>query len=278
MIDRFSGITDSVDIPPRWSSNADRVVYLLAKYRAGVYIAGIGIILLFATGRLGIPELPPWVRTVLTGIVIGIVPSMILGVHIISRILPDPRVKVMEISTDPPEIEPVRIPRRLWKEREVEDMPIWQINAGETEAVVTNVEHLEEVGKLKVRGLNPELADPTSIAARDGKLDKIFNELVENKRDLNAHQATEGLRQIEIEGRAFNAITEAVEKGTSINPGAFEEIIKEQQPDEPNRPRSDRTTGDPQREGERPSVNDLIQRSGTGKEPKQIDNGQQGGQ
>lgn len=229
---------DRDDIPPRFEGHADRLTYLLAEYRLGVYLAGAALIGLGATGYLEV-EVPPWTRLGLIGVAIGILPSIAAGKVIADWMLPDPRVKVIEIDADGPSIEPHRIPRELWSRREVSELPVWRVSEGETEAIVTDIDHMEDVDRLKVRGVNPELADPTSIAARDGELASVFGELQEKARDLNAQKGTEGIRQIEMEERILNEVIASVESGTSIKPGAFREIVLGDETSEVERPRTD---------------------------------------
>ena len=226
-------------IPPRFEGHADRLTYLAGEYRAGIYVALLALIALGATGYLSV-EIPPWATIALSGLALGILPSIAVGKVLADRWLPDPRVRVIEIKTDPtPSIEPHRIPRDLWDRRDVIDLPVWRVSEGATDAIVTSLEHLEDVGRLKVRGVNPELADPTSIAARDGQLSAVFGELQEAARDLNAQRGTEGLRQIEMEERIINEVIRSVEQGTSLKPGAFEEIVRGNDVEESDRPRSD---------------------------------------
>lgn len=211
-------------VPPRFEGHADRIAYLLAEYRIGVYIALAALLLLSATDRLSV-SVPPWLTTTLIGFAVGIMPSLMLGKSLADRWLPDPRVRVVEIDADGPAIEPHRVPKSLWEERETEELPIWQIREGKTDAVVTELDHVEGLDKIRVRGLNPELANPASIAARDGRLAEVFGDLQQSARELNAQEATEGMRQINTEDRAIMEIVRAVEKGTSVDPGAFDDLI-----------------------------------------------------
>lgn len=229
---------NSDKIPPRFEETADRITYLLAEYRLGVYVAIGAVVALLATETITV-EVPEWVTLGLTGLAIGILPAIALGKVLADRWLPDPRVRVIEVSSDPPSIEPHRVPRDLWDRREVSELPVWRISEGSTDAIVTELDHMEDVNRLRVRGVNPELADPTSIAARDGQLGEVFGRLSEAARDLNAQRGTEGLRQIEIEERVINEVIRSVEEGTSIKPGAFESIVLGEEATESDRPRTD---------------------------------------
>ena len=238
-------------IPPQFAGFQDRLSYLLTEYKTPVVIASAAFLILAATGQINL-ELPSGVELLLWGLGIGIIPAVALGKLLADRWLPDPRVKIIKIDPEGPSIEPVRIPRKLWERREVIDLPIWQINEGETEAIVTEIDHMEDINKLKVRGVNPELANPISIAARDGQLSKVFGELIEAARDLNAQRGTEGIRQIEMEARVINEIIGAVESGTSIKPGAFEDVILNNGEKEP----SGRTRTDEIKDGQ--TLQDVI--------------------
>ena len=239
-------------IPPRFESNADRVTYLLSKYRIGIYVAALAAIVLVSTGYLSV-SIPTWLEILLIGIAVGILPATAIGYPIVRALVPDPRVKaqVFETSEDGAAIEPKRIPRDLWEDREVDDLPIWQINGGTTDVVLTEIEHVDEIGKLRVRGVDPELADPVSMATRDRRLSAVFGDLSERARELAAKEGTEGLRQIEIEQRVMNEIVRSVEKSTSIDPGAFEDVIRSD-PDTSSEPRADEIDGD------RQTVNDVL--------------------
>lgn len=228
MTDLSNRISNRLDdrIPARFDNWADRAAYLLAEYKLGIYLAIFAAVGLIATDRAAI-NIPDPVQVALIGFAVGIIPAIAVGFRLADRWLPDPRIRVIELDPDGPTIEPKRVPRDLWEDREIESMPVWSIKKGSTDAIVTKIEHLEGPDTLKVRGVNPELADPISIAARNEKLETVFGELLDDRRELEALKATEGMRQIEIEKRIINELVRSVEKGTSINPGAFDEIIED---------------------------------------------------
>lgn len=226
---------DLGSIPPRFDGARDRIAYLLAEYKIGVMFAAAALTVLVASGRVGIPEIPDWLELILRGVAIGIIPSMFVAkVAIIDRYFPDPRQKVVEWNpygddSEGIEIRHYWVETDLWRDRVHEEgMPVLNPDRGDTDAVVTRFEYDEALDRVRVRGINPEIADPTDLKARNGMLDAVFGELTDAKRELDHMRATGSLRQYQIEESTINALIAAVEERVAFEPGATEEIVSEE--------------------------------------------------
>jgi hypothetical protein len=224
-LDVSAGVRDRV--PPRWTSTADRVTYLLAEYRMGVYLALVAAVVLVATGRWSIPELPPQVGLALTGFAIGIIPATIIGkVAVVDRYMDSPKVNVAVV--DPQDgvlVDAHEVPPGLWENRRRGEHPALRCRRGAVDWVVTEFEFLEDVSVLKVEGANPELADPVSIVATEGKLEEIYNDLLGDSKELTRLRATMKSKATRAEQAHANALLAAYEYGTSFNPGDTSSIV-----------------------------------------------------
>lgn len=207
-------------IPARFDNTKDRIAYLLAEYKLGGYLAALALIGFIGTGRLSV-DVPDPIRLGLIGMAVGIIPAVFVGFRLIDRWLPDPRIKVLLFDPDGPRIDPIRIPRQLWQRREVIDMPVWAIDKGETDAIVTDLDYIDATDTLKIRGVNPELADPVSMVARDERLSKTYGDLIETVRELKAQEMTEAARQVEVEESVIDDLIATVEQGALFSDGEF---------------------------------------------------------
>jgi len=229
------GDLDLGSIPPRFEGARDRAAYLLAEYKIAVMFAAGALTILLASGRVGVPEIPPALELILRGVAIGIIPAMFLAkIIIIDRFFPDPREKVIEWNpyaedSEGLEIRHWRVETDLWRDRVHEEgMPILEPDRGDTDAIVTRFEFDEALDRIRVRGVDPDIADPTDLKARNGMLDAIFGELTDAKRELDHMRATGSLRQYQIEESTINALIAAIEERVAFSPGATEEIVSDE--------------------------------------------------
>jgi hypothetical protein len=210
-------------VPPRFGGAADRITYLLAEYKLGVMLAAVAVLLLVATGRLGIPSLPSIVSNALLAVAIGIVPSMAAAkILIVDRYIPDPRVKVAELNLTEDEsiveLRPYKVPRDLWDDRKHEQGEPAIEPDGPVDAIVQKYEYDNAIQQITVRGCNREIADPADIAITQNRLSAVYDDMLESKRELMKMKNTQRLRQQEIEENTVNALVAAVEEGTLFEP------------------------------------------------------------
>lgn len=228
-------------IPPKFSDGKDRAVYLLAEYKIGVMLVALAVLALFLSGRWQFPELPEWVGEWLTALAMGIIPAMVISkVLVVDKFIPDPRLKILELRPDKDEsmieTSTYRVPRDVWEERKhYEGLPVLEPD-GDVDCIVTQYEWDDDLSQLRVRGCNEEVADPVSIIASNGKLDKIFNDLLESEQELQDLRSTLHLKQHEIEKHVVNSLVAAVEHGVSFD-GAGDIISEEVWGDDYSGPR-----------------------------------------
>lgn len=228
-------VPDLDEIPPRFEDGRDRLAYLLAEYRLGVVAVALSLVALVASGNLGIPEIPPELKLVLQGVALGVIPAMFLAkLLIIDIFFPDPRRKVIEWNPYAEDEEGIgvrlwRVESGVWSERVHEQgMPVLEPDRGEADAIVTRFSYDEGLDRVSVRGVAEDIANPTDLKARNGKLDEIFTELTESKRELDHMRATGSLRQYQIEERTINSLIAAVEERVAFEPGATDEVLSEE--------------------------------------------------
>jgi len=255
-------------IPPRFENARDRLTYLLAEYKVGVMLAVGAVFVLIVSGRWEIPELPRGVREFLKAFAIGIVPAMfVTKLTIVDKFIPDPRVKVIEWCPDEDgktiAVRPFKVPEDLWQDRKHEKgLPVLEPD-GEVDAVVTSYEYDESLGIVKVRGASEDVADPASLMATNGKLDEIFNDLLDSKRELDEMHATLNLKQHEVERHVVNSLIAAVEHGVAFD-GASEIIADDVWSEFDQKTRSDAQDDPKDRDHDRGEVIDQTpHRNGT---------------
>ncbi len=268
---------DVVDsVPPRFESTADRLTYLLAEYKYGLYLGGFALVVLVASGRLGLPELPPWWSTVLEGVVIGAIPASVLAKYaIVDPWIPDPRHDVLVIEgEDGLEPSAEKVPRNTWERRHDGEFAPWQPPAGPFDYVVTRFEYLDDVDELVVEGVNPEIVNPLSIVARDGKLEEIFSDLQYKAAEFDRYKARERTRRIEYDREHVNALVAAVEHGLEFEPGTMEAIQEddEQRLEELAEGQKE-TAGRVDEQEERPTLSEMLGGDGSNQQAAATDGG-----
>lgn len=247
----------SPSVPPRFDGASDRVAYLLAEYRMGVYAAAVTVAVLVLSGRWGVPTIPPWLSDWMVAFAIGILPSMAAGkILIVDKFIPDPRQKVLEIRLDDDrslvEMRPHRVPSDLWGEREHEHGEPVLEPEGPVDAVVSRFEYDDALTQIRVRGMNRELADPVDMLVSQGRLGEIYSGLLETQREHQQLKTTLTLRQQQMEERLVNALVGAVEQGTAFEPSSDiirDEMFSDVDVDVSTGPVSDPDTNGSDREG-----------------------------
>lgn len=206
------------------ASTADRLLYLAVNFRLVVYLALIGPVLLLVTevGPAVVPELPRWLKIDLLIFSLGVIPAFVAGkVLVADRFIPDPRLHVAEFSLSPLGVYVHKVSRERWNTRDTGEQPALRLQTGAVDWVVTELEELDD--GLRVEGCNPELADPISVAARDGMLRKTFGDLVERVEQLQRRDATAEARVVGAEQEHVMALLRAFEDGAAFDPEGFRE-------------------------------------------------------
>ncbi|GAA2772021.1 hypothetical protein GCM10010451_66350 [Streptomyces virens] len=216
---------DGNSIPPRFESHYDRLSYLLAEYKIGVYIAVLAVTALIVSGRLGIPEMPSGVAWALKWTAIGIIPAMVAAkVAIVDRWIPDPRKRILVVDLeDEIDVTGKLCPQTVWSKRETGEHPAIEPDRGMFDAIVTKFDWDDDLGRLEVEGGNEELV--LEVLTTQGKLDAVYGQLLEDSAKLDRLQAQQRLKTLEIEERIVNSLIAAVEHGLEFDPGTTEEIV-----------------------------------------------------
>jgi hypothetical protein len=207
---RASGAVDRLST---WSSNNQELsLGLLVALGAGIYLFGI----------------PGWVSTIALGLFYGIVPSVLVGGYIVKRFFPDDRHEIIELNpsneSDQTEAKSWLVPRDVWDNRKQGERSCYADIQG-AEAIVSELEPMEDINRIRVEGCNEELADPVSTITRDGKLDKIYGDLIERAEERDKIVATVRADALEMQRSITHDIMAAVESGTAMEPGSIEESL-----------------------------------------------------
>lgn len=200
--------------------------FLLEEYKIAVYLTGAALLLLTLSGRLGLPEIPQFWSLVLIAHVVGLIPVILVAERtIVERFVPDPRELIIE--ADPKgglSITPYRVPSRLWRDRtHTHELPVHSPE-GTNYKIVSR--YTQEEGEIYVRGISEEIADPISIAYRDGRLEDIYEDLLDDRRELEHLRATANLKQHEIESHVVNSLVGAVEESVAFDPASSSGAIE----------------------------------------------------
>lgn len=258
---------DVVDqVPPRFESHADRAAYLLAEYKIPIVIAVLAYLALVATGRMSVPGLPPWTSFVLEAIAVGSIPAAIVSkVVIVDPWIPDPRYDVLVIEDEnglAP--RPKATPRNTWERRHDGEFQPWEPPVGPFDYVVTRYEYLEDVDELVVEGVNPEIANPLSIIARNGMLEEIYDDLQYTAAEFERYKQRERTRRRQYDKQHVNALVAAFEHALEFNPGTLEAIQKDDQEFLEDLEQENDETLDQERSDEqedRPTLNQMLEGS-----------------
>jgi hypothetical protein len=259
-------------VPHRFEGHADRLTYLLAEYRMGVYLFAIAGFALVASGRAGVPELPPIVGIALQGFLAGILPAFILGKKVIvDKFIPDQRLRVLVV--DPHQgmaTTAKKVSRGTWENRRRGDLPAFEPREGNVDYVVTHFEWFDDLEVLEVEGVNEEIANPLDVLARDGVLDEVYGELLDAYKELARLKATIRSKTTRIEADNVNALMAAYEHGTSFRPGDAGRVIDRDEWEEHEADAEDRDrTDDAARNGHEETLSQLAAIADGGREHEQ---------
>jgi hypothetical protein len=257
--------------PPRFEDQADRAVYLAAEYKLPITISVIAGVVLLLSGRWSLPEIPPIYRLGLIGVVIGLLPSYVVGqLTVVKWFIDDPRHKVAVVDLVDKSIDVVKVPRALWDDRLAGERSPWQPENGNVDFVVTELEYMEDINKLSVEGVNPELVDPIDMIVRDQRIAEIHGDLQTTAAEFERYKARERTRRLERDREIVTSLIAAVEHGLEFEPGT-EERIQDDSLDEFSGETADRSEAnrtDTADEPETPTLNQML-----GYEAEQLGNG-----
>jgi hypothetical protein len=247
-------------LPASYADKWDRLTALLVAYKVPITFAGICGAVLLLTGRAGIPSPPRWLQLVLQGFAVGIVPATFIGkVAIVDRFIPDDRRRVLELRMDEDGIkaEPWKVPRGAWDSRDRGELPALQPQHGKTDAVVTELDYLEDLENTRVEGCPEEIANPVDVLTRNGKLGEVYGELLTDRQELTRLRATIASKSVEWQGQNVNALLEAVEHGVAFEDTSMVDTLEREEWSGVDR--ADADDRDPERTDERRSLSELEQ-------------------
>lgn len=233
--------------PPRFENQADRLAYLLDSYKTPLTVTVLSVVILFASGKIGLPEISPFWRVALIGVAAGSIPSAVVGkILVVDPFIDKPSVNVAELDVEDKGVDVQEIPKPLWNDRQEGERSPWSPEVGNIDYVVSDMEFLEDLNKLSVEGVNRELVDPIDLIVRDEKIDEIHQDLLSRVAEAERYKARERTRQLEKNTELATQLIAAVEHGLEFEPGTTEAIqeneleqFKDRQPERSESNRSD---------------------------------------
>lgn len=216
----------SPEIPSRVESIGERVLDRIGDNQisiaVGVLVGGALI------WRYGIPD---WLITLSFGVLYGLLPAYVVGLIVVAKLFPDNRREIVELDLQDEEDGSITaqswfVPEALWRDRDRGDRSEIMVDKG-AEAIVTDLDHMQDIDKISVEGCNDELADPISMIARDGQLEEIYQNLIDKAEQLDKLEATLRSKALDIQRQNVHAILAAVEQGTQMDPGAVESTVED---------------------------------------------------
>ena len=209
----------SVKLEKASTSFLDLLKFVFSEYKLAVYItliAGIGLIGTNFTGF----NVPPILTFAFKAFLIGIIPLTLIGkVLIVDRYMSKRMKRVLAYNPKDgivPEI--IFVPPPIWKNRKSNSLPVRKSNT--TDMIDYEVEFCEfdeSENQLYVGGINEEIADPVDIIVRNERLNKVYDDLLKSRQKLKRLEGTLKTKKFEMQEANFNAVIEAVEKGTSMD-------------------------------------------------------------
>jgi hypothetical protein len=264
-------------VPDEWSSESssrtsdvrevvDRLVDLLVAFRVPLSLVAIGTIVVVASGRAGLPEVPPWLSKVAKGVAVGAVPASIGTLALMKRYFPSNDVSVS--VWDPRDgvlVDQWDVPTKTWDRRATGKYPVLEPDRGNVDAIVTRLawvpfpddDDRDADGKLVVEGVNPELSDPAEVMETEGMIRETYMDAQHKIAELKDLKATLIGKATDLRGDALMDVAESVEHGTSIHGSDPRERIDSDRWDlERERLESERS--DDSEDDEQPSLADTI--------------------
>lgn len=166
---------------PTFATWKDRTTYLIGEYKIPISISVFagGIWALWA--RPEIPSPPAWVGAVVLTWALLAIPTFIIARRVVNWLYDPPKVYVGVVRPGDPTIYDLQaVPPDLWsKAVKMDDAGPLPIEEGVADYVVTEFEWLEDIGELRVRGVEPEQLDPGEAYAYHEKVDRYYDQHVD---------------------------------------------------------------------------------------------------
>lgn len=192
--------------------------FILEEYKLAVYIALVAIVAIAIT-TIGNITIPSVVSLALKAVAIGIIPATLAGkLLIVDKFMSTRMKRVLALNPKEgysPDI--YFVPPPIWEDKMKNDLPIKSTDDSFIDFIVEFLDYEENENQLYVGGINPEIADPVDIALRDGKLEKIYDELLYASMKLTKLEGTLKTKHLDIQKENINSLISAIEKGTTMD-------------------------------------------------------------
>jgi len=206
-----------------WS---DRLTYLMAEGQilvAGILLSVGAALIIF---RPSLPGVPP--------IVVGWFAVLLLFgpalfgffVLLIKALRQRMMVEVGHVNAKEDVLKKYYVSPEIWKEKTVDGPAPYPVNGGSTWAV-QDFEYLDDMDKLRVKGVWLSECEDTKLYTSKSHMDAIYGKLTESHIALNIMRDSINELGADIQRRIINATSEARERGTMIDKSAVKSVFED---------------------------------------------------
>lgn len=213
LLDLLGGEPQNVeDTAPTFGNKWDRVTWLLAQYRVPIAIVVTASIIAYAAWDATLPTPPGWLVEFAVPAGILAIPAWILWGPVVRAAVDRVCVKVIKYNGPLKDDEVYRVPPRTWRERESGAIDAYQPPGGDVYKV-SEFEWMDDVGKLRVEGVWPSVADPNDVYKSQARFDRIFIDMLKELMKANAFSAVVSEKGVEIYDESTKEQVLMIEKG-----------------------------------------------------------------
>lgn len=170
------------DPAPTFGSNKDRVTYLLAEYKIPIGFVAVALIIWMAAFTPSIPEPPEAMLAGAAAAGLLSFPAFFVAKTVIGWFDTFDGVKV---GVSHPGTEPVhtiyQVPTEIWENAEIEEARPYADVDG-VDYVVTSFEWLDDIGELRVRGVDRAEMQPAEAWASADRVDQYYKHFLQTLR------------------------------------------------------------------------------------------------
>lgn len=204
----------------------DRLTYVVAE--AQILVAG----LLFSLGaalvifRPSLPSIPPvWVGVMAAFLLFG--PALFgFFVWLVKRLRTRNMVEVHHVNAVEDTIKKYYVEPELWAEKAIDGPNPYPVNGG-TGWAVQELEWLEDVDELRVKGVWLSETSDTELITSKSHFKAIYGKLTESHIALNIMRDSVSEFGADIQRRLINSMAEAREKGRMMDQSAVKSVFED---------------------------------------------------
>jgi hypothetical protein len=214
------------DPDPTFSSNRDRLTYLIAEYKVLVSGLVVGAVLLAIYYQVSLPQLPDWIPAVLIGWMLFGVPCYLVGAKIARWLRTRNWVTVHHVNSFEDDIEKHKVPPQIWAEKTVEGPDPYPVNGGDGWAV-QEYEWLEDVEELRVKGVWLSGLEDTALFTSKSMMLDMHSWMLDQIEKLADTRAKWSRGVVQYEQETVNSFAEARERGVTLERTSGRDVFED---------------------------------------------------